>query len=81
MESWTINNKSNARVFGIHNICANRAGTEYIVDRRGLDPVEIPKNDDVPYGDFSILGKKQPEGQSMALETPPDRPMEFLFIQ
>jgi predicted amidohydrolase len=37
IESWTIINKFYARIFGIHNICANRAGEESIRERRQTD--------------------------------------------
>ncbi len=37
IESWAIINKFYARIFGIHNICANRVGDEIIRERRSVD--------------------------------------------
>lgn len=34
IESWAIINKFYARIFGIHNICANRVGEETLKERR-----------------------------------------------
>jgi predicted amidohydrolase len=37
IESWSIINKFYARIFGIHNICANRVGDETLRERRQSD--------------------------------------------
>jgi predicted amidohydrolase len=37
IESWAIINKFYARIFGIHNVCANRVGDETMAGRRQLD--------------------------------------------
>ncbi len=37
IESWAIINKFYARIFGIHNICANRVGDETIAAKRQSD--------------------------------------------
>jgi len=62
IESWEIINKFYARVFGIYNICANRAGREAIEGRRA-------GNDDIQcfvcrfWGGSEIVN---PFGQTMA---------------
>ncbi len=44
IESWTIINKFYSRVFGIHNVCANRVGDETMAGRRQLDREEYEES-------------------------------------
>jgi predicted amidohydrolase len=45
IESWAIINKFYARIFGIHNICANRVGDETLAGRRQIDRDEDSEDD------------------------------------
>jgi predicted amidohydrolase len=69
IESWTIINKFYARVFGIHNICANRVGDETLAGRRQLDR-EVNSEDDATVDDgYNFWGGSEvidPYGRNLA---------------
>ncbi len=41
IETWGIINTFYARIFGVYNVCANRAGEEYLTGQRKQDPEEL----------------------------------------
>jgi predicted amidohydrolase len=69
IESWSIINKFYARVFGIHNICANRVGDETLAGRRQLDK-DIDSQDDASGGEgYNFWGGSEvidPYGRNLA---------------
>jgi predicted amidohydrolase len=69
IESWTIINKFYARVFGIHNICANRVGDETLAGRRQLDR-EVDSEEDATVDDgYNFWGGSEvidPYGRNLA---------------
>ena len=69
IESWTIINKFYARIFGVHNICANRVGEESPRDRRQtdqhVDTKEGAASDEV-YSFWGGSGVIDPYGRNLA---------------
>jgi predicted amidohydrolase len=69
IESWAIINKFYARIFGIHNICANRAGVESYPERRRVDQ-DIKEIDETAVKEeFSFWGGSEiidPFGRTIA---------------
>lgn len=69
IESWTIINKFYARIFGIHNVCANRVGDETMAGRRQLDREE-DSEDGMPFdGIYNFWGGSEvidPYGRNLA---------------
>jgi predicted amidohydrolase len=69
IESWTIINKFYARVFGIHNICANRVGEENIREKRQPDKHVITEEGVDDDGAHSFWGGSEvidPYGRTLA---------------
>ncbi len=51
IESWNIINSFYSRIFGIYNICANRVGSEALLEEHGYsntEPVHADSTDNVP---------------------------------
>jgi predicted amidohydrolase len=69
IESWAIINKFYARIFGIHNICANRVGVETYPERRRVDQTKAEKDGTEVKEDASFWGGSEiidPFGRTMA---------------
>ncbi len=69
IESWTIINKFYARIFGIHNVCANRVGDETMAGRRQLDREQDSEDDAIGDEIYNFWGGSEvidPYGRNLA---------------
>lgn len=69
IESWTIINKFYARIFGIHNVCANRVGDETMAGRRQRDRAEDPEEGATSDDIYNFWGGSEvidPYGRNLA---------------
>ncbi len=69
IESWTIINKFYARIFGIHNVCANRVGDETMAGRRQLDREQDLEDGAPDDGTYNFWGGSEvvdPYGRNLA---------------
>jgi predicted amidohydrolase len=69
IESWAMINKFYSRIFGIYNICANRAGDEILRERRQPIEDDDPKNYGETHEVFSFWGGSEivdPYGRTLA---------------
>jgi predicted amidohydrolase len=69
IESWAIINKFYARIFGIHNVCANRVGDETMAGRRQLDRQKDSQGGAARDGIYNFWGGSEvidPYGRNLA---------------